>query len=67
VLLVGGVAGAIGVTGNRAVVSGTLTLSGMAAEAVPAVGSVVSDGTHVSAGNVGGNLGFNVTIAAVQT
>lgn len=48
VLSVGGVSGAIGVTGNIDVAGGTLTLSGMAAESVPAVGAIYSTGTHVA-------------------
>lgn len=58
VLSLGGASGAIGVTGNIGVGGGTLTLTGMAAEAIPTAGFLVSDGTHVAAGAVTGNLAF---------
>ena len=54
-----GQTGALHVAGNIALTSGTFTLSGMAAQAVPSSGIVVSDGTHVAAGTLGTNLAFS--------
>ena len=48
VLSLGGASGAIGVTGNIAVAGSTLTLSGMAAESIPAEGAIYSTGTHIA-------------------
>jgi hypothetical protein len=59
VLSLGGVDGAIGIAGNLVLAGGTLTLSGMAAEAVPSAGIVGSTGTHVATATIGAGLAFS--------